>query len=56
MIDRDDISAPSEPDPNENPKDVIIRNLTRRIIRLEKQLSDMRTADSWRTNPDRMGS
>ena len=52
----DDISAPPEDDPNEDPKDTLIRNLQRRIGRLERELARLRSNESWRTNPDRMGS
>lgn len=51
----DDISAPQEDDLNEDPKDVLIRNLRRHIERLERELQRMRTDESWRDNPDRMG-
>lgn len=52
----DDISAPPEDDPNEDQKDVLIRNLYRRIARLEQKLNRMKINESWRTSPDRMGS
>jgi hypothetical protein len=52
-----DITAPSEDDERlTDPKDILIRNLRRKVAHLERALERMRTQESWRKNPDRMGS
>ena len=56
MRDPDDISAPPEEERLTDPKDILIRNLRWKVHQLQNELDRLKCLESWRTNPDRMGS
>lgn len=55
-IHRDDLSVGPEPSEPIDLKDQQIAQLEATVRRLRSELSELRYRESWRMNPDRMGS